>query len=153
MCGKYDMQREHYWWKHSPCSVVENNSIKILWDFNIFADHVISARRMDIIVIEKVFSVVTLINVSIPTDKHLTVKVEEKLSKYQDLRIELERLWRKRTVMVSVVIGALGYITKRFHSFLGLLGIDSLNLYILQKTALLGTATILRKVLQLSGCG
>ena len=45
------------------------------------------------------------------------------------------------------------YITKRLHSFLGLLGIDSLNLYILQKTALLGTATILRKVMQLSGCG
>ena len=49
--------------------------------------------------------------------------------------------------MVPVVIGALGSITKRLHSFLGLLGIDSLNLYILQKTALLGTATILRKVL------
>ena len=55
--------------------------------------------------------------------------------------------------MVPVVIGALGSITKRLQSFLGLLGIDSLNLYILQKTALLGTATILRKVLQLSGCG
>ena len=39
------------------------------------------------------------------------------------------------------------------HSFLGLLGIDSLNLYILQKTALSETATIFKKVLQLSGCG
>ena len=153
LCGKYDIQREHYWWKHSPYSVVENNSVKILWDFNIFVDHVISARWPDIVVIDKVSSVVTLIDVSIPADKHLTVKEEEKLSKYQDLRIELERLWQKRTVMVPVVIGALGSITKRLHSFLGLLAIDSLNLYILQKTALLGTATILRKVLQLSGCG
>ena len=56
-------------------------------------------------------------------------------------------------VMVPVMIEVLGSITKRLHSFLGLLGIDSLNLYILQKTALLGTVTILRKVLQLSGCG
>ena len=153
LCGKYDIQRGHYGWRHSPCSVVVNNSVKLLWDFNIFVDHVISARRPDIVVIDKVSSVVTLIDVSIPADKHLTVKEEEKLSKYQDLRIELERLWQKRTVMVPVVIGALGSITKRLHSFLGLLGIDSLNLYILQKTALLGTATILRKVLQLSGCG
>ena len=153
LCGKYDIQREHYWWRHSPYSVVENNSVKLLWDFNIFVDHVISARRPDIVVIDKVSSVVTLIDVSIPADKHLTVKEEEKLSKYQDLRIELGRLWQKRTVMVPVVIGALGSITKRLHSFLGLLGIDSLNLYILQKTDLLGTATILRKVLQLSGCG
>ena len=84
----------------------ENNSVKILWDFNIFVDHVISARQPDIVVIDKVSSVVTLIDASIPADKHLTVKEEEKLSKYQDLRIELERLWQKR--MVPLVIGALG---------------------------------------------
>ena len=74
LCGKYDMQREHHWWKHNPASVVENNSVKSLWDFNIFVDHVISARRPDIVVIDKVFSVVKLIDVSIPADKHLTVK-------------------------------------------------------------------------------
>ena len=38
LCGKYDIQREHYWWRHSPYSVVENNSVKLLWDFNIFVD-------------------------------------------------------------------------------------------------------------------
>ena len=41
-----------------PYSIVENNSVKILWDFNIFVDHVISARRPDIVVIDKVSSVV-----------------------------------------------------------------------------------------------
>ena len=79
LCSKYDMQREHHWWKHNPDSVVENNSVKILWDFNIFVDHVISARWLDIAVIDKVSSVVTLIDVSIPADKHLTVKEEEEL--------------------------------------------------------------------------
>ena len=34
-----------------------------------------------------------MIDVSIPADKHLSGKEEEKLSKYQDLRVELERLW------------------------------------------------------------
>ena len=81
LCGKYDMQREHHWWKHNPDSVVENNSVKILWDFNIFVDHVISARQPDTVVIDKVSSVVTLIDASFLADKHLTVKEEEKLSK------------------------------------------------------------------------
>ena len=78
------MQREYHWWEHNPDSVMENNYVRILWDFNIFVDHVISARRPDIVVIDKVSSVVTLIDVSILPDKHLTVKEEEKLSKYQD---------------------------------------------------------------------
>ena len=43
------------------------------------------------------------------------------MSKYQDLQIELERLWRKKTLMVPVVIGALGSIIKGLKSFLELL--------------------------------
>ena len=106
-------QREPNWWKHKPVSIVENDSVKILWDFNIFVDHIISARRPDIVVIDKCASLITLIDISFPADKHISAKEEEKLSKYQDLRIELERLWRKKTVMVPVVIGALGSVTKR----------------------------------------
>ena len=94
-----------------------------------------------------------MINVPIPADKHLTAKEEEKLAKYQDLRIELERPWQKKMLMASVVIGALGSNSKRLKSFWELLDIDYLNIYLLQKTALLGTASIIRKVLQLSGCG
>ena len=55
--------------------------------------------------------------------------------------------------MVPVVICALGSITKRLKRFLELLVINSLNVYLPQKTALLGKATILRKVLKLSGSG
>jgi len=54
--------------------------------------------------------------------------------------------------MISIVIGALGSVSVWFKYFLELLDINALNIYLLQKTALLGTATTLRKVLQLSGC-
>ena len=126
--------------------------MKILWDFNVYVYHMISARRPDIIVIDKAVSNVILIDVSIPADKNISTKEEEKHSKYQDLRVELERLWKKKTKMVPVVIGALGSISKRLGNFLEILDIKALNIYILQKTALLGTATILRKILQLSEC-
>ena len=66
--------------------------VRILWDFNVYVDHMISARRPDIIVIDKSVSNAILIHVSIPSDKNISTKEEEKLSKYQDLRVELERL-------------------------------------------------------------
>ena len=122
-------------------------------DFNIFVDPFISARRPDIVVINKEAATISLIDVAVPADKHISAKEEEKLMKYQDLRIELERLWKKKTTMIPIVIGALGSVTTRFKYFLELLDISSLNVYLLQKTALLGIATTLRKVLQLSGCG
>jgi len=56
------------------------------------------------VIVDKVSSVITMIDISIPADKRLTAKEEEKLTKYQDLRIELERLWQKNMVMVPGVI-------------------------------------------------
>ena len=48
-----------------------------------------------------------------------------------------------------VVIGALGVVSKKFYDFVKLVDLGNLNLYILQKSALLGTIL----VLQLSGAG
>ena len=38
---------------HNPASVLENDSHKILWDSNIQTDHLIPARRPDLIIINK----------------------------------------------------------------------------------------------------
>ena len=42
----------------------------------------------------------SLIDVVVPADKHISAKEEEKIIKYQDLRIELERLWKKKTTVI-----------------------------------------------------
>ena len=55
--------------------------------------------------------------------------------------------------MVPVVVGALGTVPKRFPSYLALLDIN-LSLQVLQKSVILGTARLLRKVLETdSGSG
>ena len=36
---------------HNPASVIENDTHKLLWDFDIQTDHLISARRPDLIII------------------------------------------------------------------------------------------------------
>ena len=63
-------------------------------------------------------------------------KEGEKIEKYQDLKREIGRLWGIRHLeVVPVVVGALGVVSKRLDAWLEKLG------------ALLGTARILRKVL------
>ena len=48
----------------------------------------------------------------IPADKNVSVAEFEKLSKYKDLEIKKEKLWHMKTVIIPVVIGALGMIKK-----------------------------------------
>ena len=48
----------------------------------------------------------------IPADKNVSVAEYEKLSKYKDLEIKKEKLWHMKTVIIPVVIGALGMIKK-----------------------------------------
>ena len=38
---------------HNPAYVIENDTHALLWDFDIETDHLISARRPDIIMIKK----------------------------------------------------------------------------------------------------
>ena len=68
----------------------------------------------------------------------------EKLEKYQLLKV-----WRMRKVIVvPVVIGALGAVSVNFKEYMKRIGVY-VRLEVIQKTALLGTAKILRKVLSL----
>ena len=53
-----------------------------------------------------------LIDMTIPLDSNTSVKTTEKLNKYKDLEIEVERMWGLKTTTVPVVMGALGTIKK-----------------------------------------
>jgi hypothetical protein len=87
-----------------------------------------------------------LIDIAIPEDRNVIKKEAEKILKYEDLTIEIQRLWNVKTNVIPVIIGATGTISKSFRKYLtNVPGIHEVNE--LQKTAILGTAHILRKVL------
>ena len=84
-----------------------------------------------------------------PADVRVHEKEREKVEKYQDLRREIGRLWQLRKVhVVPVVVGALGSVAKEFNRWMEKLGVP-VDVGAVQKTALLGTARILRMVLEM----
>ena len=68
--------------------------------------------------------------------------------KYQDLKIEIEKMWNVRGKVIPIVVGALGAVTKALPSYCALISRD-LDVQTVQKSTLLGTSHIIRKVLQL----
>ena len=136
-------------WQHAPERAVENEEIKVLCDINIQCDNLIEARRSDLIVIEKKEQKGIIIDIAIPADLRVEEKEKEKVEKYQDLKKEIRRLWKLRNLeIVPVVIGALGSVSAEFNRWMGKLGITC-NVGVIQTTALLGTARILRKILEM----
>ena len=132
---------------HNPAPVLENDSHKLLWDFNIQTDHLIPARRPDLIIINRKKRTSKIVDSAVPADHRIKQKECEKKDKYLDLARELKKLWNMPVTIIPIVIGAFGTVTK------GLLkGLEDLEVggrvETIQTTALLRTARILRRVLE-----
>ena len=71
---------------------------------------------------------------------------DEKILKNKDLTIEIQRIWNVKTKVIPVIIGVTGTISKSFRKYVSNIP-GKHKLKELRKTAILGTAHILRKVL------
>ena len=99
---------------HNPAPVLENDSHKLLWDFNIQTDHLIPARRSDLIIINKKKKKRTckIVDFAVPADHRIKQKECEKKDKYLDLARELKKLRNMQVTIIPIVIGAFGTVTK-----------------------------------------
>ena len=87
-----------------------------------------------------------LIDVAISGDRNVFKKEVEKILKYKDFTIEIQRIWNLKTKVIPVIIGATGIISKSFRKYVSNIP-GNHEVKELQKAAILGTAHILRKVL------
>ena len=51
LCQNYDLQCNETWYDHSPDAVMENDPVKLLWNFGIQTDQHLDQNRSDIVVI------------------------------------------------------------------------------------------------------
>jgi hypothetical protein len=85
--------------------------------------------------------------VAIHADRNIVQKEAEKKLKYKSLCIEIQRMWNLKFTIIPITTGAIGIVTrslrKNLEAIPGKYSIDSP-----QKSAVLGTSHIIRKVLQ-----
>ena len=148
MCKKFKFDHTNKWYMHNPALVLENDTHKLLWDLNIQTDHLIPARRPDLIIINRKKRICKIVDLAVQTDHKINLKECAKKYKYLDLTRGLKKLWSIKVTIVPIVIGAFGTISK------GLLkDLDDLEVSgwveTIQMTALLRTARIMRRVLEI----
>ena len=61
---------------HNPAPVLENDSHKLLWDFNLQTDHLIAARR------QQKKRICKIVDFAVPADHRINLKESEKKDKY-----------------------------------------------------------------------
>jgi len=79
-------------------------------------------------------------------ERNVIKKEVEKILKYKDFTIEIQRMWNVKTKVIPVIRGATGTISKSLRKYVSNIP-GKLEVKETQKTAILGTAHILRKVL------
>jgi hypothetical protein len=130
-----------------PKPVFEEGDVTVLWNQAVHTDREVTANRTDIIIKNKKEKTYILIDVAISADRNVVQKEAENNLKYKSLCTEIQRMWNLKCTIIPVIIGATGIVTrslrKKLEAVPGKHWIDSL-----QKTAILGTSHIIRKVLQ-----
>lgn len=147
LCKFYGCQvNSDKWYEHQPLQVTvsEDEKITLLYDQPIITDRKVPANKPDIVI--KTGNQCFIIDVAVPLDRNIITKEAEKILKYKSLEIEVQRMWNTKATVIPVVIGATGYVSKYFLENLKQIP-GHHNAYQLQKTAILGTAHILRKVI------
>ena len=97
---------------HNPEFVQENETHKILWDFEIQTNHLISARRQHLVIVKKKKKNLLNSRLFVPADHRVKLKESEKRHKYLDIARELKKLSNRKVMVIPIVIGALGKVTK-----------------------------------------
>ena len=120
LCKKFKFDHTNKWYIHNPTSVLENETQKLLWNFDIQTDHVISARRPDLIIINKKKKkkkkerTCKIVNFAVPANHRVILKESEKKYKsiYLDRELKKKKLWKMKETLIPIVIGAPGTVTE-----------------------------------------
>jgi len=137
-----------HWYEHVPKSVETNQGGKVivLWNQQTQTDGTILNNKREITIRDNEKGTCMLIDISVSGDRNMIKKETEKILKHKDLTIEIQCMWNVKTKVIPVIIGSTAIILKSFRKYVrNITGNHEVKE--IQKTAILGTVHILRKVL------
>ena len=91
LCKKLKFDHTTKCYMHKPESVPENETHKILWDFEIKTDHLIPARRPDLMIIKKKRRTRQIVDFAVTADYRVKSKENKKRDKYLNLAGERKK--------------------------------------------------------------
>ena len=100
------------------------------------------------VVVDKEERSCKIIDFAVPGDSRIEEKKKDKIEKYQELGRELQKIRNVKVKIIPLVVGSLRAIAKQFGNRLEQIGI-TVGTAQVRKAVLLGTAKILRKVLEI----
>ena len=86
--------------------------ITILWAFRVQMDHLILARRPELVFINKKTRICHPVDFTIPEDHRVKIKESKRIDKYVDLDRVLKKQWNMRRTVVPIGVCALGAVLK-----------------------------------------
>ena len=112
MCKIFKFDHTKKWYTQNQAVVLENNTHELLWDFDVQRDHLISARRPNLIINNnKKKRTCKIVDFAVSADNRIKLKECEKKDKYLDLHRDLKKnLWNMKVIIIPIVIGALGTV-------------------------------------------
>ena len=148
--GSNGIQCAERWYEEKPdkVRVSKDQNYEVWWDRAVQTANTMESNRPDVVLIDRVQKEWIIIDFSVPWEKNVRIKENEKVRKYSPLAREVRRMHKVSTKVVPIFVGSLGIVSSRLEGYIKALGIPDV-LDGLQTSAVLGTAIILRKVLNL----
>ena len=105
--AEVELDKKH-WYEHVPKSVETSQGGKVttLWNQQVQTDRTIPNNKPDIIIRDNEKGTCMLIDVAISGERNVIKKEAEKILKYKDLTIEIQRMWNVKTKVKPVIKGA-----------------------------------------------
>jgi hypothetical protein len=95
-----------YWYERVRKSVEtsQGGKVTILWNQQVQTDRTIHNNKPDIIIRDNEKRTCVLIDVANPRDRSVIKKEGEKILKYKDFTIEIQRMWNVKTKVIPVIM-------------------------------------------------
>ncbi|KAL1447249.1 hypothetical protein WDU94_007620 [Cyamophila willieti] len=136
-------------YNYIPEPVLESRNHLLYWDRTILTDKTVAHNKPDIVYINKQENNAIIIDVAVPLTHNVQKTETEKVTKYEDLKEEMKRIWRlNNIVIIPVVISSEGVTSKNFKINLEKLDIKTYARWNIQKSVILQTCHLVRKFLR-----
>jgi hypothetical protein len=136
------------YYKYTPANVLQNENFKLYWNRSTHTDKTIPFNRRDITFMNNKTKNTFLIDTAVPNTHNLAETITDKQNKYQELANEIRATWKQKAAQViPIVISSTGVIPKSLSQSVTRLNLHPNTYKQLQKSAILGTCSTVRKFL------